>query len=65
MISDWIAIVSAAWPTEPTISDDRLTGVARKRSMMPRSMSWIIDMPPQPAEKNAVITTTPGVKKSV
>jgi hypothetical protein len=59
MISDWIAIVMAAWPTLPTISADRFTGVPRKRSITPRSMSWIIDIP-QPAEKNAVITTTPG-----
>ena len=65
MISDWIPIVSAACPTRPTISADRLTGVPRKRSITPRSMSWIMVIPLQPAEKKAVMTTTPGVKKSV
>ena len=33
--------------------------------MTPRSMSSIIAMPLQPAEKNAVITTTPGARNSM
>ena len=33
--------------------------------MTPRSMSWMNAMPFQPAEKKAVMTTTPGAKKSM
>ena len=32
--------------------------------MTPRSMSWMNDVPAQPAENTAVMTTTPGVRYS-
>ncbi len=52
---------SEFWRMRPKISEERVTGETRKRSMTPRSMSSIIAIPPQPAEKKAVITITPGV----
>ncbi len=65
MISDWMTMLNELWSRRPLISELRFAGETRKRSITPRSMSSIIAMPLQPAEKNAVITITPGVRNSM
>ena len=60
--SDWISACTVFWPRRPTISDQRLAGVTSSRSVTPRSRSSIMDIPFQPLEKNAVMTSTPGTR---
>jgi hypothetical protein len=63
-ISPWIAACTAARISCENTSELRRAGVARKRSITPRSMSVTIDMPAHVPAKNAFMTTTPGRKKS-
>ena len=51
--------------SRPEMSDPRLAGDTRKRSITPRSMSSMRPIPLQPAEKRQVMTTMPGVRKSM
>ena len=65
MMADWITIVTEFISTRPQISAPRWTGEIRNRSTIPRSRSSMTGIPPHPAEKNAVIITTPGTRYSV
>ena len=65
MITAWITPTMAPWMSRPAMSEPRLAGETRKRSTTPRSMSSMRPMPLQPAEKRQVITTMPGVRKSM
>ena len=65
MIADWITPTRAPWTSRPAMSEPRLTGLTRKRSTTPRSRSSIRLIPLQPALNRQVITTMPGVRKSM
>ena len=47
------------------MSELRLAGLTRNRSTTPRSMSSMRPMPLQPALNRQVMTTMPGVRKSM
>ena len=65
MIADWMMPTSAPWTRRPAMSELLLAGLTRKRSTTPRSMSSMRPMPLQPALKRQVMTTMPGVRKSM
>ena len=64
-MTDWMIATRPNCSSRPQMSDPRRTGVTRKRSMIPPEMSSMRLMPLQPAEKKAVMTTMPGVRKSM
>jgi hypothetical protein len=64
-MADWITATRPSWTRRPPISAPRLTGVTRNRSITPLSRSQIRPMPAHPPENRTVITTIPGVRKSM
>ena len=65
MITAWTTPTMAPCSSLPAMSEPRLAGDTRKRSTTPRSMSSMSPMPLHPAEKRQVMTTMPGVRKSM
>ncbi len=65
MMADWMTPTMAPWTSRPAMSELRLAGLTRNRSTTPRSMSSMRSMPLQPALNRQVMTTMPGVRKSM
>jgi hypothetical protein len=58
-------IVTAWLTTDAAIIAPRLTGEESRRSITPRSMSSMNDIPAHPLVNRTVMITTPGVRKSM